>query len=137
IYLFETALLTSVLQERPVDLVRDVLQMLIDAGEPIHAHEFTGYWEDVGAVGPYYRANHELLQHQPRLVLHDPRWAVLTRDEERPPVVVHGGASIEQSLIANGCRVAGTVRRSVLFPGVTVEAGAEVVDSLVMQDTVL
>jgi glucose-1-phosphate adenylyltransferase len=135
IYVFETALLASILQDRPVDLVRDVLQVLLESGEDVHAHEFTGYWEDIGGVGPYYRANHELLQHAPRLVLHDPRWPVLTRDEERPPVVVGERAVIEQSLVANGCRVAGTVRRSVLFPGVTVEAGAEVIDAVVMQDT--
>lgn len=137
ISLIETPLLGAALRERPVDLVRDVLLPLLDQGEPVYAHEFTGYWEDVGSVGPYYRASHELLQHSPRLVLHDPRWPVLTRDEERPPVVVREGAVIEQSLIANGCRVGGSVRRSVLFPGVMVEPGAEIADAIVMQDAVI
>jgi glucose-1-phosphate adenylyltransferase len=45
------------------------------------------------------------------------------------------GADVESSLVANGSRVAGKVRRSILFPGVTVEPGAEVVDSVIMQDT--
>jgi glucose-1-phosphate adenylyltransferase len=52
-------------------------------------------------------------------------------------VLVKEGAGIEDSLVANGCRVAGVVRRSVLFPGVRVEAGAEVVDSVVMADTLI
>jgi glucose-1-phosphate adenylyltransferase len=70
----------------------------------------------------------------PRLVLHDPAWPLLTRDEERPPVVVGDQAVIEDSLVANGCRVNGIVRRSVLFPGTTVAPGAVVEDAVVMQD---
>ena len=64
-------------------------------------------------------------------------WPILTRDEERPPVTVLPGAEIESSLVANGCRVAGRVVRSILFPGVTVEAGASIVDSVVLSDVVL
>src|SRR5262249_11092659 len=73
----------------------------------------------------------------PRLALHDPNWPLLTRDEERPPVRVGDGATIADSLVANGCRVSGSVRRSVLFPGVTVEPGASVEDAVVMQDVVV
>ena len=47
------------------------------------------------------------------------------------------GAEVESSLIANGCRVSGGVRNSVLFPGVRVGRGAEVVDSVVMSDAVI
>jgi glucose-1-phosphate adenylyltransferase len=69
--------------------------------------------------------------------MHNPRWPVLTRDEERPPVNLRAEADVEESLVANGCRVAGRVRRSVLFPGVMVEPEAEVVDSIVFQDSVI
>ena len=37
-------------------------------------------------------------------------------------------------MVANGCRVAGSVRHSILFPGVTVESGADVVSSVVLAD---
>ena len=137
VYLFDTPFLGERLRSRPVDLALDVVQPMVEAGEAVFAHEFGGYWDDVGSVGAYYRANVELLQRTPRLVLHDPRWPVLTRDEERPPARFLEGASVEHSLIANGCRVAGTVRRSILFPGVAVEAGAEVRDAIVMQDSVV
>jgi glucose-1-phosphate adenylyltransferase len=65
----------------------------------------------------------------------NPRWPVLTRDEERPPVHLGEHADVEESLVANGCRVSGRVRRSVLFPGAVVERGAEVTDSIVYPDT--
>jgi glucose-1-phosphate adenylyltransferase len=137
IYLFETEVLGEWLRGNPVNLVLDVLRPMLDAGVRMVAHEFHGFWEDVGTIGSYYRASLELLAPEPRFLLHDQRWPILTRDEERPPVLLGDGAQVENSLIANGCRVAGTVRNSVLFPGVRVEPGAEVVDSVVMADVAL
>jgi glucose-1-phosphate adenylyltransferase len=134
IYLFDSEVLGEALTRQPVNLVLDVLGPLIESGERVYAHEFTGYWEDVGTLGSYYRANLELVAPEPRLVLNDGRWPILTRDEERPPVKVMPGAHVDGSLIANGCRIAGVVRRSVLFPGVVVHAGAEILDSVIMQD---
>ena len=135
IYLFETERLAEMLRARPVDLVLDVLRPQLAAGHRVYAHEFEGYWEDVGTVASYYRANLELVRPHPRLALHDARWPILTRDEERPPVWLGANASVEDSLVANGCRVEGQIRRSILFPGVRVGPGAEVVDSVVMADT--
>ncbi|TMQ64394.1 MAG: glucose-1-phosphate adenylyltransferase [Candidatus Eisenbacteria bacterium] len=135
IYLFESEVLAECLRGHPVDLVLDVLRPLVEEGERVFAHEFEGYWDDVGTLESYYRANLDLVAPEPRLHLHDARWPILTRDEERPPVLMLTGAEVEDSLVANGCRVAGRVCRSILFPGVEVEAEATVVDSVVMQDT--
>jgi glucose-1-phosphate adenylyltransferase len=137
IYVFEAALLRQHLGPDRVNLVTDVVVPLLAAGAAATLHEFKGYWEDVGTIGPYYRANLDLVADHPRLVLDDRRWPILTRDEARPPVRISEGAQIEQSLISNGCRVAGTVRRSVLSPGVEVEAGAVVEDTVVFQDAVI
>ena len=137
IYVFESVVLREAMRGHPVDLVLDVLRPLIAAGERVYAHEFTGYWEDVGTLGTYYRANLDLLAPEPGLRMDEPRWPILTRDEERPPVLMLPGAEVESSLIANGCRIAGRVSRSVLFPGVQVMPGARVVDSVVMNDVVI
>ncbi len=137
IYVFEFDVLGEMLRTRPVDLVLDVLRPLVDAGERVYAHEFSGFWEDVGTVASYYRANLELIQPQPRFQLHDAKWPILTRDEERPAAIVSGSADIEDSLIANGCRIDGRVRRSILFPGVHVARDASVSDAVVMADTTI
>jgi glucose-1-phosphate adenylyltransferase len=89
----------------------------------------------VGTVASYYRANLELVRDQPRFALHDARWPILTRDEERPPVWMGAEALVEDSLVANGCRVEGRVERSILFPGVHIGRGAVVTDSVIMADT--
>jgi glucose-1-phosphate adenylyltransferase len=137
IYMFDTEVLGEWLRGHPVNLVLDVVRPMIEAGERLVVHEFGGYWEDVGTIDSYYRSNLELLGAEPRLALYDPRWPILSRDEERPPVLLRESAAVEDSLIANGCSIAGVVRRSVLFPGVRVEAGAQVVDSVVMSDVTL
>jgi glucose-1-phosphate adenylyltransferase len=137
IYLFDNEVLLDALRRQPVNLVLDVVRPLIEAGERVMAHEVPGYWEDVGTLSTYYRANLELLGRDPRLVLNDGRWPILTRDEERPPVKILSEAVLDGSMVANGGRIAGTVRNSVLFPGVTVERGATVVDSVIMQDVVI
>jgi glucose-1-phosphate adenylyltransferase len=137
IYLFETERLADMLRARPVDIVLDVLRPQVAAGHRVYAHEYEGYWEDVGTVASYYRANLELVRPQPRLALHDARWPILTRDEERPPVWMGDDAWIEDSLVANGCRIEGRVARSILFPGVRVGPGAVITDSVIMADTQL
>ncbi len=134
IILFETDVLGQALAAEPVDLAIDVLRPLAAAGERVFGHTHAGYWEDVGTLSAYYRANLGLLEPVPRLALDDPQWPILTRDEERPPLRVLPGARLQHCLIANGCCVGGRVRNSILFPGVTVEPEAEVVDSVVMQD---
>jgi glucose-1-phosphate adenylyltransferase len=42
------------------------------------------------------------------------------------------GAEVAGSLISGGTRVAGTVHGSVISPGVVVEAGATVADSVLL-----
>ncbi|HTM58344.1 MAG TPA: sugar phosphate nucleotidyltransferase [Candidatus Udaeobacter sp.] len=137
IYLFETSVLASWLREDRTDLVTGVIEPMVRCGSRVSAFEFEGYWEDVGTIRSYHRASLDLVAGQPRFALDDRRWPILTRDEERPPVVVRDGARIEQSLVSNGCRIAGEVRRSVLSPGVVVEAGAVVEDSVVFSDSVI
>ena len=46
-------------------------------------------------------------------------------------------ANVHRSLISHGCQIWGTVERSVLSPGVRVDPGAVVRDSIIMFDTVI
>ena len=56
---------------------------------------------------------------------------------DRRPALIGPSARVEDSLFYSGCTIHGTVVRSVLFPGVTVEHGAEVRDSILFFDTVV
>jgi glucose-1-phosphate adenylyltransferase len=101
----------------------------------VFAFPFAGYWVDVGTIPAYWQTNLELLATDPALDLHEDRRRIFTRSEECPPVKFLSGATVEGALISNGCMIGGTVINSVLSPGVTVEAGAEVRDSIIMNGT--
>jgi glucose-1-phosphate adenylyltransferase len=117
------------------DLVRDVILPMIEAGLPVYADPFDSYWRDVGTIPAYFGASMDLLGPRPPLNLHDPDWLIYTPSEDRAPSVVGGGGDVTSSLVAHGGRIEGTVRRSILFPGVQVDPGAVVEDSIVMHDT--
>ena len=53
------------------------------------------------------------------------------------PARLAGTARIDASLISPGARVAGIVERSVLGPGVVVEEGARVRNSVIFADTIV
>lgn len=50
---------------------------------------------------------------------------------------IRAGAEIADSMVSPGCDVQGVVRRSVLGPGVVVEKGARVEDSVVFADALI
>jgi glucose-1-phosphate adenylyltransferase len=135
LYVFDAGFLARALQELDgPDLVFDLLLPALDGGERVQAFRFPGYWEDVGEISTYYRASRELLAERPALRLDDPRWTVLTRNEERPPARFGEAAQVANSLVAAGARVDGTVSRSVIFPGTWIEHGAVVEDAIVLHD---
>ena len=78
-----------------------------------------------------------LLDDDPDLDLYDKDWIIHTRSEERAPAKVGPTAQVHKSLISHGCEIAGTVVNSVLSPGVRVDVGAVVRDSIVMFDSVI
>lgn len=135
LYVFDAGWLMRALEGlNGPDLVYDVILPALAAGERIQGFRFQGYWEDVGELGTYYRANRELLAPRPALRLDDPRWTVLTRNEERPPARFGERARVTNSLVAGGARVDGTVTNSVVFPGAWIEEGAVLEDAIVFHD---
>jgi len=98
------------------------------------AWEHKGYWRDVGTVESYWSAHMDLIAGK-GIKLDDPRWPLLTYGSQRMPAQVSAEAMVIDSLLSPGCVIRGTVRRSVIAPGVKVEAGATVEDSVILQDT--
>jgi glucose-1-phosphate adenylyltransferase len=141
VYLFDRRALINwlvedaAMQDSHHDFGKDLLPRLVARGEAVYAYRFREYWQDVGTLDSYYQTNMDLLTDRPPLDLSDPTWLVHTQSADRPPVRFETGGVAERSLIANGCRIAGKVVRSILFPGVVVAPGAVVRDSIVMNDT--
>ena len=69
--------------------------------------------------------------------LDDPKWPLLSRSSQKGPARVLREATMDGGLLSPGCRVAGHVTRSVLAPGVVVEAGASVENAVLLEDVVI
>ncbi len=137
IYVFsKRALLRWLGEERP-DFGAHVIPAMLAAGARVFGYRFAGYWQDVGTVESYWQATMDLLDERPELDLYDTGWLIHTRSEERAPAKIGPTASVHRSMISHGCVVYGTVEHSVLSPGVRVDIGAVVRDSIVMFDTVI
>jgi glucose-1-phosphate adenylyltransferase len=137
IYVFSKRALLQWLSEDRVDFGRHVIPSMLDGGARVWGYRFEGYWQDVGTVESYWQANMDLLDEHPELDLYDRAWLIHTRSEERAPAKLGPTANVHRSLVSHGCVVAGTVERSILSPGVRVDVGAVVRDSIVMFDTVI
>ena len=118
------------------DLGDQVLPRLVADGA-VADFRLDGHWRDVGTVESYWEGHMELLRPDPPLDLDDPSWPILTWAVQRPPARVAASADLEESLVSPGCDVRGRVVRSVLAPGVVVEEGAFVSNSIVLHDTAI
>lgn len=119
------------------DFGKNIIPAMLEGGEGLYAYPFSGYWKDVGTVGSLWEANMDLISDPPRLDLSDPSWRIYSRNPVMPPHYVGSGATIENSLITEGCEVEGEVMHSVLFSGVTVAKDAEVRDSILFPGAVV
>ncbi len=119
------------------DFGHDIIPSMMAQGKRVYAFPFTGYWQDVGTIQSYWEAHMALIDDQPAFDLYDPAWVIHTRSEERPPAHIYSSAQITRSLISHGCIIKGQVERSVLSPGVVVEEGAIVRDSIILFDATI
>src|SRR4029078_10004250 len=137
VYVFSKRALRRWLSEDLNDFGRDVIPAMLDGGARVFGYHFDGFWQDVGTIQSYWEANLALLEDRPELDLYDRDWTIHTRSEERAPAQVGPTAQVHRSLISHGRLINGTVVNSVLSPGVRVDVGAVVRDSIVMFDSVV
>ncbi len=133
------------------DVGGNLIPMLVASGDA-HVYDFSannvpgsterdrGYWRDVGTLDAYYEANMDLVSVNPVFNLYNRRWPILTWHEPLPPAKFifdsddRRGQALDSMVCAGAVVSGGTVRRSILSPGVRVEQGALVEDSVLMHD---
>ncbi|KAA0224372.1 hypothetical protein EDM76_13165, partial [bacterium] len=153
-YLFNTDVLLRALEEnaseeRAHDFGKDILPRLLHR-ERVMAYNFQdneipglayyeepGYWRDVGTVESYWAANMDFLSPTPPLPFDDPAMRIRTSGALMAPAYAGPRSTIHNALVSPAARIDGTVLRSVISPGVTIEEGAEVRDSVIQHRCVI
>jgi glucose-1-phosphate adenylyltransferase len=114
------------------DFAEHLLPRLVDA-EQVRATSIEGYWRDLGRPSAYLQGHRDLLAGKVDVFDHTDR-PVLSKWQDRTAARLRAGCSVADSLVSPGCDVSGEVVRSVLGPGVVVEKGARVEDSVLFDD---
>ncbi|MBO4356479.1 MAG: glucose-1-phosphate adenylyltransferase subunit GlgD [Clostridia bacterium] len=118
-------------------LVKDVVRRKIGI-EKMMVYRTDGYYQTILSLQDYFRCNMSLLDAKNRAELFKIKnRPVLTKVRNSAPTKYIDGCHVENSVIADGCIIEGTVENSVLFRGVVVEKGAVVRNSILFQDTVV
>ncbi len=145
IYIFNTRILKTALKESAqkngVDFAKDVIPLLLKKKKRVFGYEFSGYWRDVGTIGSYWHCNMDLLRKKSELKIEE--WNIRTnlfvRGEvgNRPSAYISDNGCVVNSLISSGCIIDGTVENSIISPGVIVEKGARITDSIIFHNSII
>lgn len=119
------------------DFGKDVLPKMLSDGQRMFAYPFEGYWKDVGTIDSLWESNMDLLDPNTTLDLSDESWKIYSRNPVVPPHYISSTASVQNSLIADGCDINGKIDFSVLFSNVTVAHNAVIQDSIIMPGAVI
>jgi glucose-1-phosphate adenylyltransferase len=165
VYIFKIDVLLQVLQMKGQDFGKQVIPRMIGKNHDIFVYDYeeenriedfeikvkdgirekilvektgdSSYWRDVGNIDSYYDANIDLLSVDPPFSLYGDRWPLRTYQRPLPPSKCIFGGQILQSILCDGCIVSGgTVRDSILSPGVIVERDAVVEHSIIFDDVI-
>lgn len=103
----------------------------------IHAAVFNGFAAQIRTVQEFYDRNMQLLDADVRASLYNPARPIIAKAIDKPSAYVGPDGKIASSIVGDGSLIEGTVENSILFSGVTVEAGAVVKDSILFRDAVV
>jgi glucose-1-phosphate adenylyltransferase len=141
VYIFKWDILKSYLEKDELDASssndfgKNIIPTMLREGRSIWAYKFKGYWRDVGTIQAFWESNMDLVKRVPELNLFDPNWKIYTPNPVKSAHYIGYRASIKTSIIAEGCTINGTVKNSVLFPGVNIEEGAIIENSIIMSNS--
>jgi glucose-1-phosphate adenylyltransferase len=142
IYVFDYKYLlkTLTLDRSEIDFGMHILPRAI-IEDNVFAYPFYGYWRDVGTIQAYWEANMDVLKKESGLSPQS--WLIRTnietegRSTDRAPARFGPACVLKHCMISAGSNIQGSVINSVLAPGVVVEEGATVKDSILFEDCII
>ena len=132
IYVFKLAVLREILETGDeVDFGKEIIPKAIGRKRVV-AHTFKGYWEDIGTIDAFHRANLSLAHLEPQFRLYSQDEPIFTHARFLP-ATVFDGCTIKQSMIADGCLILGKqIINSIIGVRSKVGIGTTIQDSYIM-----
>lgn len=132
IYLFKRDALFKLLFEDPrEDFGKHLIPTKVDEGKA-YAFIHKGYWEDIGTIESFYKANIALTTQEPHFDWYDEERPIFTSPNNLPGPKIYN-SHINHSIICEGCIVdADEVSNSILGPRSIVKKGSIIRSSYLM-----
>lgn len=116
-----------------VHFERELLQRALHEGT-IGSYVFSNYAVKIEDTKEYFRANMDLLDKEVRDELFLRQRPIFTQIHDEEPAYYGDEAVVDDSLIADGCYIEGSVSGCILFRDVHIEKDAKIENSIVMQN---
>ncbi len=98
-----------------------------------------GYFHKINNIVEYYSSNMDILKNLPimlKLIQNIPLGNVIPNMTGKEGEIKKHGSVID-SILSDSCNINGLVKNSIIFPNVTVEKKAELVNSIVLPNTII
>lgn len=119
------------------DFGKDIIPKMVFGDDRVYAYRFKGYWKDVGTVESLWEANMDLISLDNALGLHDRTWRNYSVNTMSPPHFITDTASVELSLINEGCIIKGNVKYCVISTDVYIGVNSKIRKSVIMPNVVI
>lgn len=113
IYVFTLGGLEEALSTESCDFGKEILPGLLQE-KRVRAHLFSGYWEDIGTISAFHRANIDLAKPEPPFTFFDPDAPIYTHARLLPATTIQS-AQIKNSLVSDGCWIEESVIENSLI----------------------
>ncbi len=132
IYLFKTAVLNDLLRELDVvDFGKEVIPHAIHTHKVV-GYDFEGYWEDIGTIRSFYKANLDLTLPSPPFNFYDVSHPIYTHARFLPGSII-SGATLESVSLSDGCYIGkADIYRSVIGLRCRVQDGSVIKNTIIM-----
>ena len=113
---------------------RDVLQKRVNDLK-IYGYEYSGFYAKIDSIASYFEANMDLLNEDICEALFYQNEQIFTKIRDEVPTLYQNGASVKNSLVADGCVIEGEVENCIIGRGVTISKGCKIKDSIILPET--
>ena len=103
----------------------------------IGAYQHHGYCSCISTLKAYYEANMTIRNQKELVRLINDDWPIYTMTNDSCPTLYKEGGKVENSIVANGCIIEGTVINSVIGRNVVIKKGAIIKNSVILPDTLI
>lgn len=131
IYIFKRKTLLNLLKEKGDDFGKDLIPKQIKKGKTF-SFVYDGYWEDIGTIESYYKANIALTNEKIGLKTYDEKNPIYTRTNHLPGAMIKN-TKLSKSIICEGSIVeAKEITNSILGLRSSIKKGTVIKNSIIL-----